>query len=87
MISFNQETGALVSTDLGRIAAKYYIRAKTVVIFIERMRPKMSEADVFDLVCKSTEVRLLFEMEGLFFLLTNISVEYSSTKYNCAKMK
>lgn len=56
MVNYDQESGALVSTDLGRIAAKYYIRAKSIVIFIERMRSKMSEADAFDLVCRSTEV-------------------------------
>ncbi|EJD01188.1 Sec63-domain-containing protein [Fomitiporia mediterranea MF3/22] len=55
MIVFDKERETFASTDLGRIAAKYYIRAQTVVIFNETFRPKMSEADVLYMLCKSTE--------------------------------
>ncbi|THH12262.1 hypothetical protein EW145_g150 [Phellinidium pouzarii] len=55
MIIFDKERDAFVVTDLGRIAAKYYIRAKTVLVFNEFFRPKMSEADALNMVCKSTE--------------------------------
>ncbi|KAH8118593.1 Sec63-domain-containing protein [Phellopilus nigrolimitatus] len=55
MIVFDKERDAFAITDLGRIAAKYYIRARTVVVFNEVFRPKMSEADVLLMVCKSTE--------------------------------
>lgn len=56
MIVFDRERETFTITDLGRIAAKYYIRAQTVVIFNEFFRAKMSEADVLHLLCKSTEV-------------------------------
>ncbi|KAI5119901.1 hypothetical protein M0805_003705 [Coniferiporia weirii] len=55
MIIFDKERDTFAITDLGRIAAKYYIRSKTVVVFNEFFRPKMSEADVLNMVCKSTE--------------------------------
>ena len=60
MIAFARGTGSLVITDLGRIAAKYYIRHKSVEIFIQQFREKMTEADVLAMLCDSTEVRLSF---------------------------
>lgn len=56
MISFDKQRDGFVITDLGRIAAKYYIRMQTIEIFNEFFKPKMSEADVLHMVCKSTEV-------------------------------
>lgn len=56
MIMFNESTGALVITDLGRIAAKYYIRTLSIEIFNKEFRPRMSEADVLGLLSMSTEV-------------------------------
>ncbi|KAI0650624.1 Sec63-domain-containing protein [Trametes meyenii] len=55
MIAFDRQTGSLVCTDLGRIAAKYYIRHKSIEIFNEKFRPKMSEADVLGMLSMSTE--------------------------------
>ena len=58
MIIFDKDRDAFQITDLGRIAAKYYIRTQTIVIFNESLRPKMSEADVLHMLCRSTEVNL-----------------------------
>ena len=58
MIAFDRQTGSLTITDLGRIAAKYYIRYKSIETFNKLMRPKMSEADVLVMICKSSEVRV-----------------------------
>ena len=60
MIIFDKDRDAFQITDLGRIAAKYYIRTQTIVIFNESLRPKMSEADVLHMLCRSTEVNLTF---------------------------
>jgi replicative superfamily II helicase len=46
MISFDQMTGSLDPTELGRIASKYYIKHSTIEIFNQLFRPKMTEADV-----------------------------------------
>jgi antiviral helicase SLH1 len=56
MIAYDTKSKALVSTDLGRVAAKYYIRHSSIEIFNERFRPKMSEADVLAMLSMSTEV-------------------------------
>ncbi|KAF9469005.1 Sec63 Brl domain-containing protein [Collybia nuda] len=55
MITFDRPAGTFTATDLGRIAAKYYIRYASVEIFNEKFRPKMSEADVLRMLSMSTE--------------------------------
>lgn len=56
MVAFDRTNDSLVITDLGRIAAKYYIRYASIEIFNQEFRPKMSEADVLAMLSKSTEV-------------------------------
>ncbi|GBE79749.1 Putative helicase [Sparassis crispa] len=55
MITFDKHTGSFMITDLGRIAAKYYIRHTSVETFNKEFRPKMTEADVLRMLSKSTE--------------------------------
>ncbi|KAI0068945.1 Sec63-domain-containing protein [Artomyces pyxidatus] len=55
MISFDENTGAFTIADLGRLAAKYYIRYKSIIIFNKEFKLKMSEADVLNMLSKSTE--------------------------------
>ena len=57
MIAFDRQAESFVITDLGRIAAKYYIRYASVEVFNQQFKPKMSEADVLAMLCMSTEVR------------------------------
>ena len=57
MITFENQHERFHITDIGRIAAKYYIRYSSIEIFAEEFRPKMSEADVLAMLCKSTEAR------------------------------
>jgi replicative superfamily II helicase len=56
MITFDQASGAFTITDLGRIAAKYYIRHSSIEIFNKEFKPKMTEADVLAMLSMSTEV-------------------------------
>lgn len=77
MIEFDRQTGAFKITDLGRIAARYYIQYQSIEIFNEIFRPKMSEADVLGMLSKSTEVM------SLFFYFDNLTPLFSisSTKF------
>ena len=59
MIVFDRTTGVFNITDLGRIAAKYYVRHASVEIFNKEFRPKMTEADVLRMLSMSTEVCFL----------------------------
>ncbi|THH33662.1 hypothetical protein EUX98_g543 [Antrodiella citrinella] len=55
MIAYDRHAGTFTITDLGRIAAKYYIRHASIEIFNEEFRPKMTEADVLHMLSRSTE--------------------------------
>lgn len=55
MVRFDERSGNLYVTELGRVASHYYVRHKTVVEFNERLRPQMSEAEVLDLIASSAE--------------------------------
>jgi antiviral helicase SLH1 len=56
-------TSAFSITDLGRIAARYYIRYSSIEVFNKEFKPKMTEADALSMLSMSTEVG------GLFFVL------------------
>lgn len=56
MINFNETSRAFVITDLGRIAAKYYIRHASIEQFHRVFRSVMTEADVLGMISMSTEV-------------------------------
>ncbi|KAF9483938.1 Sec63-domain-containing protein [Pholiota conissans] len=55
MITYDSQQGQFQITDLGRIAAKYYIRHTSIEVFNKEFRPKMSEADVLAMLSLSTE--------------------------------
>lgn len=57
MIIFGKHDATFSITDLGRIAAKYYVRYLSIEIFNKQFRSKMSEADVLAMLAMSTEVR------------------------------
>jgi antiviral helicase SLH1 len=56
MIQFDEIKSTFAITDVGRIAAKYYIRHASVEIFQKEFKPRMTEADVLALLSMSTEV-------------------------------
>ena len=82
MIDYNEMTGTFTITDLGRIAAKYYIRTTSIEIFNKEFKPVMSEADVLAMLSQSTEVNHLYSKQE------NVAQHCSSSiKCNFEKMK
>jgi antiviral helicase SLH1 len=63
MINLTEKTSAFSITDLGRIAARYYIRYASIEVFNKEFKPKMTEADALSMLSMSTEVG------GMFFVL------------------
>lgn len=63
MITFDRSTGTFTATDLGRIAAKYYIRHSSIEIFNKKFFQKMTEADVLGMLSMSTEVCYYFRLD------------------------
>nr|CAH0109762.1 unnamed protein product [Daphnia galeata] len=55
MIRFEEKTGLLHATDLGRTASHFYIKYDTVEIFNEQMHPAMNDAEIFALISMATE--------------------------------
>jgi len=60
MVQFDEAKSTFTITDIGRIAAKYYIRHASIEVFQKEFRPKMTEADVLALLAMSTEVGIFF---------------------------
>ena len=65
MITFDGMNGSFTILDLGRIAAKYYIRHASIEIFNKEFRPKMTEADVLRVLCLSTEVTMSLKVKRI----------------------
>ncbi|KAN0066073.1 putative steryl acetyl hydrolase mug81 [Thecaphora frezii] len=55
MLRYDETTGHLEVTEMGRIAAKYYIGHRTIEIFNEKLRPRMTEADVLGILSLATD--------------------------------
>lgn len=55
MLELDQATGKLSITDLGRIAARYYIPWRTIETFNKKLRPSMTEADVLSVLALATD--------------------------------
>ncbi|OJA16987.1 hypothetical protein AZE42_00549 [Rhizopogon vesiculosus] len=76
MINYTQTTGTFSTTDLGRIAARYYIRYASIEVFNEVFKCKMTEADVLAMLSMSTEFEQIkvreSEVEELELLMANI---------------
>jgi activating signal cointegrator complex subunit 3 len=59
MIRFDERTGYLHSTDLGRTASHFYIKYDTVEIFNELLKPVMNESDVLSMLSRASEFEQL----------------------------
>jgi len=68
VVNWNRSTGALHITDLGRIAAKYYIRLASIEVFNQRFKARLSEADALNMLSYSTEVGPFHPLASAHFL-------------------
>ena len=59
MIRFDERTGYLFPTDLGRTASQFYIKYDTIEVFNELLRPVMNEADIIAMLARATEFEQL----------------------------
>lgn len=51
MARFDERSGNLYVTELGRVASHFYIRHASIVVFNEALRRNMNEAEVGDATC------------------------------------
>ncbi|GIL81339.1 hypothetical protein Vretifemale_10405, partial [Volvox reticuliferus] len=59
MAVFDERSGALYVTELGRVASHFYIRAASMVTFNGLLRPHMKEGEVLSMVAQSAEFEQL----------------------------
>ncbi|XP_078001399.1 activating signal cointegrator 1 complex subunit 3-like [Glandiceps talaboti] len=55
MVRFDERTGYLHATDLGRTASHFYIKCDTIEIFNELFKEHMTESDIFGMISKAQE--------------------------------
>ena len=51
MARFDERSGQLYVTELGRVASHFYIRHKSIVAFNELLKPHMTESEVLVTYC------------------------------------
>lgn len=75
MSRFDEKSGNLYITELGRVASHYYISHGSITVYNDQLRQHMSEADLLSIICQSTEFENLAlrdeELEELDALTRN----------------
>ena len=59
MIRFDERTGYLYATDLGRTSSNFYIKYDTVEVFNEMLKPVMNEGDILAMLSRASEFEQL----------------------------
>ncbi|KAI9220719.1 Sec63 Brl domain-containing protein [Blastocladiella britannica] len=59
MIKYDRRTGKIASTDLGRIAAHYYISTTSMAMYHQQLRPESTLIDVFRVFALSSEFKYI----------------------------
>jgi pre-mRNA-splicing helicase BRR2 len=59
MIKYDRRTGKMVSTDLGRIAAHYYISYSSMDLYHQQLRPQSTLIDLFRIFALSSEFKFI----------------------------
>uniref|UniRef100_A0A182NQQ9 Activating signal cointegrator 1 complex subunit 3 n=1 Tax=Anopheles dirus TaxID=7168 RepID=A0A182NQQ9_9DIPT len=59
MLRYNDRTGDLNVTDLGRTASHFYIKYDTVEVFNEMLKPIMTDADILQMMANAHEFQQL----------------------------
>ena len=59
MARFDQRSGHLYMTDLGRIASHFYLKHETIAIVNEHLKPRMREGELLALMAKCAEFESL----------------------------
>lgn len=57
LVKYSKKHGSIVGTDLGRVAADFYVGHETISMYVEHMRPTSTDIDLFRLLALSGEFR------------------------------
>lgn len=59
LVKYDRKSGALQVTDLGRVAAHYYVNHESIKTYNEMLKPTMTDVELFRLFSMSHEFRLI----------------------------
>ena len=59
MIRYDERTGYLFPTDLGRTSSQFYIKYDTIEIFNELLQPVKNEAEIIAMISRASEFEQL----------------------------
>jgi pre-mRNA-splicing helicase BRR2 len=92
LLKYNQQTGQMQATELGRIASNFYVTQATIATYDEDMKPFMGEIDLIRIITLSDEFKhiIIREEEKMEFsyLLDRVpiaikeSIEEPTSKVN-----
>ena len=80
MIRFDERTGYLHATDLGRTASQFYINHETIEVFNEMMKPVMKEDEILDMLSRAQEFEQLKVRDDELDELDNLT-------HDCAEVR
>lgn len=63
LLKYDRRSGALQSTDLGRIASHYYVSIDTIAAFNEHLRPTMGDIELMRLFTQAEEFKYMVVRE------------------------
>lgn len=63
LVKYDRRTGALQSTDLGRIASQYYVSPNTIAAFNDHLRPTMGDIELLRLFTQAEEFQYMVVRE------------------------
>jgi pre-mRNA-splicing helicase BRR2 len=57
LVVYDRQSGSFQITDIGRVAALYYVTHKSMATYNEHLRPSMSDIELFRVFCMSSEFK------------------------------
>lgn len=82
MVRYDQKTGDLMTTNLGRTSSYYYINFDTMEIFNEMINPSMSEADIVAMMCFASEFQQIQVLLTITFSFSSLIKAFRYDKKN-----
>ena len=86
MIRFDERTGYLFPTDLGRTSSQFYIKYDTIEIFNELLQPVKNEAEIIAMISRASEFEQLKVRDDEMDELDDLTHEWCQVNFRyCEK--
>ena len=85
MIRFDERTGYLFPTDLGRTSSQFYIKYDTIEIFNELLQPVKNEAEIIAMISRASEFEQLKVRDDEMDELDDLTHEWCQVNFRYCK--